>query len=72
MTPEAYLDALLSLPGLYGAQVSPDGKWVAWAWARTAPTFEVYAAPTDGSQTPIRLTDTPENTFLGCAIPLLD
>jgi dipeptidyl aminopeptidase/acylaminoacyl peptidase len=69
MTPEVYLDALLSLPGLYGAQVSDDGKWVAWAWARTAPTFEVYAAPTDGSQAPMRLTDTPENTFLVGWIP---
>ena len=64
MTPEQYLDALLSLPGLYGAKASSDGKWVAWSWGRTAPTYEVYAAPTDGSQAPIRLTDTPENTFL--------
>lgn len=60
----AYLDSLLSLPGLYGGRVSPDGAWVAWSWARTAPTFEVYAAPTDGSQPPVRLTESDENTFL--------
>lgn len=61
---EDYLDALLSLPGLFGARVSADGKWVAWSWGRTAPTYEVFVAPTDGSQAPIRLTNTPENTFL--------
>jgi dipeptidyl aminopeptidase/acylaminoacyl peptidase len=58
-----YLDSLLTLPNLWGAKVSPDGKWVAWSWFRTAPTCEVYAVPTDGSQPPLRLTDTPENTF---------
>jgi dipeptidyl aminopeptidase/acylaminoacyl peptidase len=63
MNADEYLDALLSLPGMYGALPSRDGRWVAWSWMRTAPTAEVYAAPTDGSQAPIRLTDTPENTF---------
>ena len=64
MQAEHYLDALLSLPGLYGAQVSRDGQWVAWTWMRMAPTAEVYVVPTDGSQKPLRLTDSPENTFL--------
>jgi len=63
MTPEQYLDALMTLPAIYGPKVSPDGRYVAWTWIRTAPTTEVYAAPTDGSAAPIRLTDTPENTF---------
>jgi dipeptidyl aminopeptidase/acylaminoacyl peptidase len=69
MQADAYLEALLSLPGLYGGKVSPDGKWVAWSRARTAPTIEVYAAPTDGSQKPVRLTDTPENTYFVSWIP---
>jgi hypothetical protein len=47
MNNEQYLDALLSLPGLGSAQVSKDGQWVAWTWVRTAPTAEVYYAPTD-------------------------
>lgn len=64
MTPEAYLDALLTLPGLYTAKVSPDGRWVAWSWFRAGPAADVYAAPTDGSQPPIRLTDTLDNTYL--------
>jgi dipeptidyl aminopeptidase/acylaminoacyl peptidase len=62
MNPAQYLDALLTLPTLYDAQVSPDGRWAAWTWYRAGPTADVYAAPTDGSAAPIRLTDTPEDT----------
>ncbi len=71
MKPAEYLDALLALPGMRGVlvrrggtQVSRDGRWVAWTWVRTAPANEVYVAPSDGSSPPVRLTDTPENTFL--------
>ena len=59
-----YLDALLSLPGIIASKVSHDGKWVAWSWFRTAPTAEVYLAPTDGSTPPIRMTDTNDNTIM--------
>ena len=59
-----YLDQLLGLPGMWQPMVSRDGRWVAWTWFRAGPTADVYAAPTDGSAPPIRLTDTPENTFL--------
>jgi dipeptidyl aminopeptidase/acylaminoacyl peptidase len=62
MNPTQYLHALLSLPALYDAEVSPDGRWAAWTWYRAGPTADVYAAPTDGSSAPIRLTDTPEDT----------
>lgn len=61
-TPEQFLDALLALPKLYGGWVSRNGKWVAWMWAGIAPTVDVYVAPTDGSEPPMRLTDTNENT----------
>lgn len=64
MTPDQYLDALLALPALHGAQVSPDGRWVAWTWANAGPTSDVYAAPTDGSTAPIRLTDSPQDSAL--------
>jgi dipeptidyl aminopeptidase/acylaminoacyl peptidase len=64
MTPESFLDALLSLPALAAPVVSPDGRWVAWTWFRAGPTADVYAAPTDGSEAPRRLTDTAENTRL--------
>ncbi len=63
MTPEHYLEALLMLPGMGRPTVSLDGKFVAWMWTRTAPTAEVYIAPTDGSTPPVRMTDTPENTY---------
>ena len=64
MTPEEYLDALLSLPGMWSPKVSKDGKWVAWTWFRAGPAADVYAAPTNGSQPPSRLTDTPDDTML--------
>jgi dipeptidyl aminopeptidase/acylaminoacyl peptidase len=54
------LDALLSIPALFGPIVSPDGDWVAWSWARLGPAADVFAAPTDGSRAPIRLAQTAE------------
>ena len=64
MNAEQYLDSLLSLPGMWGPNVSRDGKWVAWTWFRTGPAADVFAAPADGSAAPIRLTQTADNTFL--------
>ena len=64
MTPAEYLEALLALPGLYAPRVSRDGKWVAWTWFRTGPAADVYAAPTDGSTPPIRLSETADDTIL--------
>jgi len=71
MIPEQYLDALLSLPGMVisqsrmvGPKVSPDKKWAAWSWYRTGPAADVYVTPVDGSSAPIRLSETPENTFI--------
>lgn len=58
------LDALLALPALYDAAISPDGRWAAWTWYNAGPTADVYAAPTDGSAAPLRLTDSPENARL--------
>ena len=54
------LDALLSIPALFGAVVSPDGGWVAWSWSRLGPAADVLAVPTDGSRPPLRLTETSE------------
>jgi dipeptidyl aminopeptidase/acylaminoacyl peptidase len=64
MTPEHYLDALLTLPMFYDAAISRDGRWAAWTWWKAGPTADVYVAPTDGSAPPTRLTDTAENTVL--------
>ena len=60
MDAERYLEALLSVPVLFGPGVSPDGSWVAWSWSRIGPAADVFAAPTDGSSPPVRLTETPE------------
>jgi dipeptidyl aminopeptidase/acylaminoacyl peptidase len=69
VTPEEYLDALMSLPGMILAQASRDGRWVSWTWFRTGPAANVYAARTDGSRPPLQLTDTDENTFLSSWTP---
>jgi len=68
-TPDEYLDALLSLPGMARPEISRDGKWAAWTWARMGPAYDVFAAPTDSSHPSIRLSETPENTFLVSWLP---
>ncbi|MDQ2745416.1 MAG: hypothetical protein M3Z66_24400, partial [Chloroflexota bacterium] len=64
MESDQYLEALLSLPRLGPVSVSPGGVWVAWSWFGVGSTADVYAARTDGSGSPVRLTDTDENAFL--------
>jgi dipeptidyl aminopeptidase/acylaminoacyl peptidase len=64
LSPGDYLDALVSLPKLYGGLVSNDHEWVAWMWLGTGKALDVFAAPTDRSSAPIRLTDTDENSYL--------
>lgn len=58
------LDALLAVPRLITPSVSPDGRWAAWAWLGAEPTADIYAALTDGSSRPIRLTTSHENAYL--------
>jgi dipeptidyl aminopeptidase/acylaminoacyl peptidase len=58
------LEALLSVPILYGPEVSPDGRWAAWSWSRVGPTADVFVAPTDASMSPIRLTETADDTLV--------
>ena len=66
MTSGSFLDALLSLPVLAAPKVSPDGRWVAWSWFRLAGSSaaDVFAAPTDASTPPVRLTDTGDDTLV--------
>ncbi|MFN8447600.1 MAG: prolyl oligopeptidase family serine peptidase [Anaerolineae bacterium] len=68
MTDE-FLNALLDLPRDLEAQVSPDGRWVAWAWRGAGETVDVYAAPTDGSHPPIQLTAGDHDTRLASWTP---
>lgn len=64
MDSEQYLEALLALPEIYHPIVSRDGAHVAWTWFRLGPAADVFVAPTDGSAPPLRLSRTPENTYL--------
>ena len=58
------LEPLLCVPALHGPQVSPDGSWVAWSWSRLGPAADVFAAPTDRSSPPLRLTETADDTLI--------
>ena len=54
-------DTLIALPEMLAPSVSPDGRWVAWSWLGRDPVACVYAAPTDGSAPPRRLTFGPQD-----------
>ena len=58
------IDALLALPAMGRAALSPDGEFVAWTWYRKAPAGDIYLAATDGSGSARRLTATPDDTYL--------
>lgn len=67
MEPQEFLDALLTLPNIddeLWPQVSRDGRWVAWTWFNAGPAADVFFAPSDGSEPPVRLTATDQNTVL--------
>jgi dipeptidyl aminopeptidase/acylaminoacyl peptidase len=61
---DALLERLLTLPLVGAAELSPDGRWVAWSWSGPAPTPQVHLAPTDGSALPRRLTEGSANAQL--------
>jgi dienelactone hydrolase len=66
---EEYLDNLLTLPEIFRPLVSRNQKNVAWTWYRMGPAADVFVALTDGSGLPIRLSETPENTYIVSWVP---
>lgn len=48
--------AWAALPQITNVHASGDGKWAFWCWAGVTEVEEVWAAPTDGSAPPERLT----------------
>lgn len=58
------LDALMSLPTIFGGRVSPEGSHVALIVHRLHPAVDVFDLPLDGSGTLEALTDTAERTVL--------
>jgi len=61
---DTFLQALLTLPEVDEAKLSPDRRWVAFTWVHAGAHTDVYLVPTDGSAAPIALTTTPEETRL--------
>ncbi|MCZ7575276.1 MAG: prolyl oligopeptidase family serine peptidase [Ardenticatenaceae bacterium] len=62
MTNDPFLQQLLSLPTVMSAELSPDGRWVAFVWYRVHENLDVFAVPTNGSAPPVALSHTPEAT----------
>ena len=59
-----FLDSLLKTPRLYGAQVSPDRKWVVWVWANIGPCADVYIVEVEKSDSIRKLTDFKQDTSI--------
>lgn len=64
MQSKDFLHSLLKTPQLFGVQVSPDKKWVAWSWSNIDDTRQVYLAPTDGSADPIKVTSINQDVWV--------
>ena len=64
MPGDPLLHLLLTLPDIRSAYLSPDGRWVAFAWYRIHPNLDVFLVPSDGSALPVALSNTPEATNL--------
>lgn len=56
INPEALARLWASVPQISSVRASADGGWAFWCWSGLTETDEVYAAPTDGSAPPERLT----------------
>lgn len=64
-----FLDALLSVPAIYGYSISKDAKYVAYAWKNVHPNRDVFIIPTDGRMRSTALTETPEATYVASIAP---
>jgi dipeptidyl aminopeptidase/acylaminoacyl peptidase len=58
------LEALLSIPAIYGHAISKNSKYVVYTWKNVHPNLDVFAVPTDGKAQPMPLTETPEATSI--------
>lgn len=60
---QGFLDALLTVPVIYGSKISKDSKYVAYTWENAHPNLDVFVVATDGTLPPVALTETPQATF---------
>jgi dipeptidyl aminopeptidase/acylaminoacyl peptidase len=61
---KSFLDALLTIPAIYGQVISKDSKYVAYTWKAVHPNLDVFLIPADGTAQPVALTETSEATFV--------
>jgi len=59
-----FLQELMTIPNISSAEISPDGKKIAFMWSRINENIDVFVVPVDGSEEPVELTKTPQMTRL--------
>jgi len=59
-----FLDALLTIPNIYGYKISRNSRYVAYTWKNVHPSLDVFLVPTDGTKKPVALTETSEATVI--------
>lgn len=63
LSSESFLDALLNLPIVKGATLSPDGSKVAFTWVGMGEARDVFVAGSKGEGVQ-RITETPNDTYV--------
>lgn len=63
-TPEEFLDQVLALPRVVAQSVAPDLAHVAFSWAGRGDAIDVWVTPVDGTAAPLRITGTPDDSFV--------
>jgi dipeptidyl aminopeptidase/acylaminoacyl peptidase len=59
-----FLDALLTIPKIYGYKISRNSKYVVYTWKNVHPNLDVFLVPTNGTKKPVALTETSEATVI--------
>ncbi|MHA2398553.1 MAG: alpha/beta hydrolase family protein [Promethearchaeota archaeon] len=60
---DIYLENLMTLPVIWNATLSPDGKKVVFSWQNVHPNVDVFSIFLDDPSKPVALSKTPEVTL---------
>jgi Tol biopolymer transport system component len=63
-TPDEFLSEVLALPRVVAQSVAPDLARVAFSWAGRGDAIDVWVTPVDGTAGPVRITDSPDDSFV--------
>jgi dipeptidyl aminopeptidase/acylaminoacyl peptidase len=63
-TPDEFLSEILVLPRVVAESVAPDLARVAFSWAGRGDAVDVWVTPVDGMAPPLRITDSPDDSYV--------